>query len=134
MSIWKNFLTLEWVSAEKRKIKEQSLFLRTTNGEQSRLGVWGCLEANIVSLIGLTGCVPQGVGPRSTQGWREMLEDLLRQQPQWSSVPVIAQCPSIMTDLAKHQGVMHNCVPGLRVPGSVSGSFLVPETAAKGVS
>lgn len=45
VSIWKNFLTLQWVSAEKKKKKEQALFLRTPNGEQSHLGVCGLFRS-----------------------------------------------------------------------------------------
>lgn len=41
LSIWKNFLTLEWVNTEKNKVKKEHAFLlRTANADQTLPGVW----------------------------------------------------------------------------------------------
>lgn len=114
----------------REKIKEQALLLRTS-GEQSHLGVWGSLEANIILVIGLTGCAPQDVVCRGAQGWREMWEPLGIFS---DSGPNGVMCPLIMTGLAKHQGVVHKRMSGPCVTGSASGRVLVPKTGVKRIS
>lgn len=57
-----------------RKKKKQALFLRTPNGDQSRLGVCGLFSSQ---LIGLTGRVPWDFVSRSSPGCRGTLQDPL---------------------------------------------------------
>lgn len=45
VSIWKNFLTLEWIRAEKNLKKSRPFILRTPNRDQGHLGVCGLLRS-----------------------------------------------------------------------------------------